>query len=155
MRVKIREIIDINQPINLRTLSPTDKIITAIRCAISNSNFSLVGRKKREQEAHRRRLEREDYLKDVLLTKVYQTLVKNSEIKDGLISKEVYIKVNAEYKDILFDEFDSAGNLLHKSILRQSDFAQYNVRFVEEEPDIRVAFPDMPYMLVFSRKEVK
>lgn len=154
MRVEIREIIDINQPINLRTLSPLDKILTAIRCSFSNSNISMMSRKKREQEAHQKRLEREDYLKDVLLTKAYQTLVKKSEIKEGELSEKVFITVNAEYKDILFDEFDSAGNLLHKSILKQSDFAQYDVKFVEEEPDIRRAFPEMPYMLVFSRKEV-
>lgn len=154
MRVEVRKIIDINQPINLRTLSPLDKVLTAIRCAFSNSNIALMNRKKREQEAHQKRLEREDYLKDILLTKVYQTLVKNSVVKEGELSEQVFITVNAEYRDILFDEFDEKGNMLHKSVLKQSDFAQYNVKFVEEEPDIRRAFPEMPYMLIFSRKEV-
>ena len=154
MRIKVREIIDINQPINLRTLAPATKVLTAIRCAVANSNLSLMNRKKREQEAHQRRLEKEDRVKDVLLTKVYQALIKNSELKDDELSQEVFITVNANYKDVLFDEFDEAGNLLHKSILKQSDFSQYNVSFVEEEPDIRRAFPEMPYMLVFTRKEV-
>lgn len=154
MRVKIKEIIDISKPINLRTMSPRDKIITALRCAVVNSNIFLNGKRKREQEAHRKRLEREDYLKDVLLTKVYQSLIKNNEIKEGDLNEKVYITVNSSYKDVLFDEFDESGNLLHKSVLKQSDFAQYNIKFVEEETDLRIAFPEMPFMLEFSRKEV-
>lgn len=156
MRVEIRKIIDTTKPINLKELSPIQKVVVAVKTAFNESKFISSSRIKREQSEHRARLQAEDQLKDVLLAKVYQALVANTLTKEQDVSvQKVYIKVDSKYKNYLFDEFDREGRLLNKSILKHLDFAQYNCAIVQENADLRRAFPEMPYLLEFSKKVLK
>ena len=62
------------------------------------------------------------------------------------------IAVNAEYSDVIHDQKDEDGSVVKPSIFRHNDFSQYEIVPVQENVDLRTAFPEMPYLFVCSRK---
>lgn len=155
MKVKVRDSINTTKQINLRDLTPVQKVTVAIQCAIDESKMMQNKRRRKEQASYQARLREEDTLKNVILTKAYQALILNTyNKKKKSTTDEVFIKVDGKYKYLLFDEIDQEGALVHTSILKHSDFAQYNVSIVPECQDIRRAFPEMPYLLKLTRKEL-
>lgn len=156
MRVLVRHIIDVEKPINLRRLTAKNKIIVSIKKEWMNTSFYLSSKKKSEQELHRQRVLREDHAKEVILTKLYQELVRSKTLSEkGLKTKEVVISIDAKFGDVLFDKLDNDGNVIHRGILSHNEFSGYKIEQVPENNDIRLAFSDMPYLFRCSRKVIE
>lgn len=155
MRVVIRNEIDIDKPLNLRRLSPVTKVIVAFRKQLQSSVFFEKRRMKAEQAKNRARIVKEDSCKESISTRLYQELVLNKSMQNtDSVIREVVIAVNAEYSDVIHDQKDEDGSVVKPSIFRHNDFSQYEIVPVQENVDLRIAFPEMPYLFVCSRKSL-
>ena len=155
MRVVVRKTVDIDSSVNLRRLSPKDKLIVAIKNEWTTTSWYRSSKEKSQQELRKRVIEREDRVKDLVLTKIHQELDESKFLKkSGMTAKEIIILVDAEFEDVLFDKYDEDGELRRRSIFLHNEFAPYNVTAVEEDSDIRKCFSDMPYMFRVSKKTI-
>ncbi len=156
MRAVIRKEVDVDQPLNLRRLSPLQKITVSLRKEWKSTSFYRNADLARERVAHQKKIAREEDAKRAILGKVYTELVRKADArKDVGTIDEVIVAVDASFSDILFDRYNSDGELLYKGILNHSDFAQYDIEVIQENHDIRLAFPHMQYLLRFRKKVVQ
>ena len=156
MRAVIRKEVDVDQPLNLRRLSPLQKITVSLRKECKSTSFYRNADLARERVAHQKKIAREEDAKRAILGKVYTELIRKADArKDVGTIDEVIVAVDASFSDILFDRYNSDGELLYKGILNHSDFAQYDIDVIQENHDIRLAFPHMQYLLRFRKKVVQ
>ena len=156
MRAVIRKEVDVDQPLNLRRLSPLQKITVSLRKEWKSTSFYRNADLARERVAHQKKIAREEDAKRAILGKVYTELIRKADArKDVGTIDEVIVAVDASFSDILFDRYNSDGELLYKGILKHSDFAQYDIEVIQENHDIRLAFPHMQYLLRFRKKVVQ
>ena len=156
MRAVIRKEVDVDQPLNLRRLSPLQKITVSLRKEWKSTSFYRNADLARERVAHQKKIAREEDAKRAILGKVYTELIRKADArKDVGTIDEVIVAVDASFSDILFDRYNSDGELLYKGILNHSDFAQYDIEVIQENLDIRLAFPHMQYLLRFRKKVVQ
>ena len=156
MRAVIRKEVDVDQPLNLRRLSPLQKITVSLRKEWKSTSFYRNADLARERVAHQKKIAREEDAKRAILGKVYTELIRKADArKDVGTIDEVIVAVDASFGDILFDRYNSDGELLYKGILNHSDFAQYDIEVIQENHDIRLAFPHMQYLLRFRKKVVQ
>lgn len=156
MRAVIRKEVDVDQPLNLRRLSPLQKITVSLRKEWKSTSFYRNADLARERVAHQKKIAREEDAKRAILGKVYTELIRKADArKDVGTIDEVIVAVDASFSDILFDRYSSDGELLYKGILNHSDFAQYDIKVIQENHDIRLAFPHMQYLLRFRKKVVQ
>lgn len=156
MRAVIRKEVDVDQPLNLRRLSPLQKITVSLRKEWKSTSFYRNADLARERVAHQKKIAREEDAKRAILGKVYTEMVRKADArKDVGTIDEVIVAVDASFSDILFDRYNSDGELLYKGILNHSDFAQYDIEVIQENHDIRLAFPHMQYLLRFRKKVVQ
>lgn len=156
MRAVIRKEVDVDQPLNLRRLSPLQKITVSLRKEWKSTSFYRNADLARERVAHQKKIAREEDAKRAILGKVYTELVRKADArKDVGTIDEVIVAVDASFSDILFDRYNSDGELLYKGILNHSDFTQYDIEVIQENHDIRLAFPHMQYLLRFRKKVVQ
>ena len=156
MRAVIRKEVDVDQPLNLRRLSPLHKITVSLRKEWKSTSFYRNADLARERVAHQKKIAREEDAKRAILGKVYTELIRKADArKDVGTIDEVIVAVDASFSDILFDRYNSDGELLYKGILNHSDFAQYDIEVIQENHDIRLAFPHMQYLLRFRKKVVQ
>ena len=156
MRAVIRKEVDVDQPLNLRRLSPLQKITVSLRKEWKSTSFYRNADLARERVAHQKKIAREEDAKRAILGKVYTELIRKADArKDVGTIDEVIVAVDASFSDILFDRYNSDGELLYKGILNHSDFAQYDIEVIQENHDIRLAFPHMQYRLRFRKKVVQ
>lgn len=156
MRAVIRKEVDVDQPLNLRRLSPLQKITVSLRKEWKSTSFYRNADLARERVAHQKKIAREEDAKRAILGKVYTELIRKADArKDVGTIDEVIVAVDASFSDILFDRYNSDGELLYKGILNHSDFAQYDIDVIQENHDIRLAFPHMQYLLRFRKKVVQ
>ena len=156
MRAVIRKEVDVDQPLNLRRLSPLQKITVSLRKEWKSTSFYRNADLARERVAHQKKIAREEDAKRAILGKVYTELIRKADArKDVGTIDEVIVAVDASFSDILFDRYNSDGELLYKGILNHSDFAQYGIEVIQENHDIRLAFPHMQYLLRFRKKVVQ
>lgn len=155
MRAVIRHEVDINQPLNLRRLSPVQKVIVAIRKEFAESSFFMKSKRARQQNAHRALIMKEDHAKELILAEIYKQLgSENPSCVEGERVHEIIIAVNPEYKNVLFDTKNKNGDVIRKSIFSHSDFLQYEISRVGENADFRRAFSDMPYLFRVTKKTI-
>ena len=103
IRVTVRKEIDVTEPINGRRLSALNNIIVGYKLSISNSKFFMSKRNKREKERKLKRINREETVKMVLLTRMYQELTLDKTLKSkGKHTKSITISINAKYKDVIY-----------------------------------------------------
>lgn len=156
MRAVIRKEVDVDQPLNLRRLSPLQKITVSLRKEWKSTSFYRNADLARERVAHQKKIAREEDAKRAILGKVYTELIRKADArKDVGTIDEVIVAVDASFSDILFDRYNSDGELLYKGILNHSDFAQYDIEVIQENHDIRLAFPNMQYLLRVRKKVVQ
>ncbi len=140
MRVEVRKELSLENP-NLKEISATDKIALAIKSKLYESKFYKNSVKKKMDAEQRKRLQRISQLKESLLVRLYAELTEDATLKKkGLHTKYVRLIVRQSYADIL-DE-----------VLTHKEFLPYEIGRVPENPDVRLAFPDMPIILNVERK---
>lgn len=143
MKIKIRDELDFNQKINLRKLSPLMKVYAGIVTQWHETEmYKRKLNKSMETEAVQQ-MQRDDRLKEILLAQIFKELNSNSQLEsEGKVCKSIVVSIEAKYKKSL------------DRVITHRDFLPYKLKFVEENPDLRKAFKDMPYLLQVEKRMV-
>lgn len=143
MRVKIREELDVRAPVNLKKLSALGKIKAGLSTMWQNTEIYQKALNKNMEAANIAILQKDDHLKNLILGQLYLELNDNKTLseKDARCST-VILAIDYHYKKSL------------QRILSHKEFLQYQIELVDENPDIRKAFCDMPILIKFSLKFV-
>ena len=143
MKIKIRDELNVDKPINLRRLTPRIKLYAGFMVKIHESRWYQTGRYKKEEQDYAKQVQQDERLKNALLAVLYRELVDNKTLSDKKDTcKEITVSIDSKYQKSL------------DRILKQKDFIMYDIKRVEEQPDIRKAFPDMAIILQVSKKVV-
>lgn len=143
MKIKIRDELDVDSPVNLRRLSPKMKLYAGFMVKIHESRWYQTNRHKKEEQDHARHVKEDERLKDALLAVLYRELISNKSLEaKNDVCQEITISVDAKY-----------GKSLNR-ILNHKDFIIYDIQKIEENIDIRTAFPDMKILLRVSKRAV-
>lgn len=144
MRVKIRDVLDLEQPINVKRLSPIMKIYAGIMVRWRESaSYKRKLNKSLEAEAIAR-MKKDEQLKQMLLAQIHRELNNNTILREeGKVCKSIIISVAASHNSSL------------TRVLKHKDFLPYEIRRVPETEDFRKAFKDMPYLIEVSKKFVQ
>jgi hypothetical protein len=143
MKIKIRDELNVDEPINLRRLTPRIKLYAGFMVKIHESRWYQTGRHKKEEQDYAKQVQQDERLKNALLAVLYRELVDNKTLSDKKDTcKEITVSIDSKYQKSL------------DRILKQKDFIMYDIKRVEEQPDIRKAFPDMAIILQVSKKVV-
>lgn len=125
------------------------------KLSIANSRFFVSNKNKREKERKLERINKEETVKMMILTRLHQELTLDKTLKaKEKHTKSITISVNAKYKDIIFDTYDAKGNIVERSIFTHTEFSPYQIEQVKECNDIREAYPGMPFMFKCSLKKI-
>lgn len=141
MRVKIRDELDFNQKINIRKLSPLMKIYAGVVTQWHETDVYKRKLNKSLENDAIQQMQKDDRLKEVLLAQVFRELNANTQLEgEGKVCKSIVVSVEAKYKKSL------------DRVLKHKDFLPYQIRYVEENEDLRKAFSDMPYLLRIEKR---
>lgn len=139
MKLYSHDIVDINEPVELRSLSPIQKIITSIRFQFSESRFSVKAKRKQMKELSLKQ-QRIEALKDSIMFRIYNDLLQE---KNDVKIKSIRLFVDRSFNDII------------DVVLTSSDFTSFNMEVVEEDKDMLIVYPQIPIMLKISSKTVE
>lgn len=144
MRVKVRDVLDVSKPINVKRLSPIMKVYAGIVTKWRESaSYKRKLDKSLEAEAILR-MQRDEQLKQRLLAQIHRELNTNTNLKgEGKVCKSIVISVEASHNKSL------------TRVLEHKDFLPYVIKRIPENEDIRKAFRTMPYLIEVSKKLVQ
>lgn len=144
MRYLIRRELDLNEPVNLRRLSPMMKVYAGIASKWHDTKFYRTRLNKRLEADYAAKVKRDEKLKEAMMVIIYKELDSNSLLSSkGEESQELVLCIKS--------------NFIHSldRILTHKDFLPYVVTKVEEDPDVRKAFPEMPVLVKVSKKKLQ
>lgn len=141
MKVKLRDVLDFNSPINLRKLPPKLKIYAGIVSSYHESDSYKQKVNQAMEKTNIERMKKDEQLKEIILAQIFKAFSDESELKKrDKVCESVILKIPAVHKKAL------------DRILEHREFMSYNISYIPENDDIRKAFPDMPYLLRVSGK---
>lgn len=150
MRVKMRRVLDVESPVNLRELAPLDKIKAGIVTQWMHTNFYKNYRKRKDEERYSEQVKKDEIVKSLLLSRLYNELGNNNTLKEkDKVCDSIIISIDHDYVESLERLFPA---LFDKPGSFSKDFLSYDVVRIKENADIRRAFPDMKVLLKFSKK---
>ena len=143
MKVFIRKELDVNQPINLRRLSPFMKIYAGLLTKIHSTKLYKTNLQKRLEEDYLQQVKQDENLKDALLAVLYRELSTNNTLKEkGEVCSELIVQIQRDQQESL------------KRIMSHKDFLIYNMTLIEENSDILKAFKNIPILLKVTKKTI-
>ena len=152
MRVLVRSELDLNKPVNLKKLSPFEKVRAGIISQIMQNSFYINYKRRKDEEAYVQILKEDEMVKSVLLAELYAELSQNRTLSDkGLKCSSVILTVDASSEPSLKRLFP---NLFGLEGTPHKDFISFNIERVQENADIRRAFKDMPILLKATEKKI-
>lgn len=117
--------------LDLSKLHGLNKIKTAIRYSINETDFMKKKREKESSKALTERMRSIENLKSVMLYQLGSTL----ENDKGVSVTEIRLSIDRGFDSILDD------------VINSSDFLPYDIERVEENSDYLISFPDIPIVL--------
>lgn len=143
MKIKIRDELNVDAPVNLRRLTPRMKLYAGFMVKVHESRWYQTGKHKKEEREYAKQLQQDEQLKDALLATLYRELVSNKTLEErDDVCTSITVGIDSKHKKSL------------ERILSQKDFIMYDIQRIEEQPDIRKAFPDMQILIRVSKKVV-
>lgn len=141
MRIKIRDELNVDLPVNLRLLKPHMKLYAGFAAKIHDSKWYQSRKHKKEEQERIRCYQEDERLKDALLATLYRELINNNSLEErGDICNEVLLNIDSRYTKSL------------ERIITHKDFVIYNIQRISENADIKRAFPDMGVVLRASKR---
>lgn len=142
MRALIRKEINLDAPINLESLKPFERIVVAIQCQIRETKFYKLHKQKSHEEAYKRKVVREERLKDSMLVFIYGELVKNNYFKkENSNCESLVLAINHEYEEELYE------------VIKSKDFLSFDLKILPFNNDMLLSFDNLP-ILVEVRKKI-
>ncbi len=143
MKILIRKELCVDNPVNLRALTPLMKIYAGIALSWHQSNWYQRKEHARQEKEHAEQMQRDNNLKDGILVHLYRELVSNATLNGRDNCVATIVSIDYKYKDSLL------------RILGHKDFISYDIEIVPEDANYRAAFPNMPVLVKFSKKIVQ
>lgn len=143
MKILIRKELCVDNPVNLRLLTPLMKIYAGIALSWHQSNWYQRKEHARQEKEHAEQMQRDNNLKDGISVHLYKELVNNTTLDGRDTCVSTIVSVDYKYKDSLL------------RILGHKDFISYDIELVPEDANYRAAFPNMPVLVRFSKKIVQ
>lgn len=152
MRVLVRNELDLSKPVNLKRLSPLEKVKAGIISQIMQNSFYINYKRQKDEESYMQILKEDEMVKSLILAELYAELNQNRTLSErGVKAEEIIITVDAKYEESLKRLFP---NLFGQQGNPHKDFISFNIDRVSENPDIRLAFKNMPILLRASAKRI-
>lgn len=150
MRVKIRSSLDLDKPVNLKQLSPKEKVLAGFLTQWRQTKFYKNSKRKADEMKYVEQTKKDETLKNYILAHLYNELSNNNTLKkNNKECSKVFLYVEQKYEDslkrILPNLYDERG-------IPNKDFLSFNITRVEENHDLRKAFPNMKILLQAERK---
>lgn len=143
MKILMRKELDVDKPVNLRLLSPMMKVYAGFALSWHQSNWYQRHEHLRQEKEHAEQMQRDNSLKDGILLCLYRELLNNTTLKGKDVCNAMIISVDSKYRESL------------KRILGHKDFIAYDITEIDEDTNLRTAFPNMPILLKFSKKTIQ
>lgn len=136
IRVKMRTEIDVNSPINLKKLSPINKIKVGFITQWRQTNFYKNKISREEERKLAEQNARDNLVKEGILSQLYSELIQNKELgKRDEKCREIVLQIPYEYSENV------------KRVIQHKDFIPYDISIVPEVADMRRAFSNMPLLI--------
>jgi hypothetical protein len=144
MRVKLREVVSLDHPVDISSLPPMQKLYVAFMVRWRETSYY---KRKKEQELeaqYREKIKREEKLKEELLNVIYTELVKGTTLKSkgGHTCSKVVLAVNREYEEEL------------ASIINGKEFISFSIRVLDMNRDMLLSFPKLPILIEVTSKVI-
>ena len=150
MRVRVRSTIDLDKPINLKRLAPVDKVKAGIITQIRETKLYKSSKRREEEQAYIEQVKKDETVKSYILAYLYGELSQNNSLKDtGQTAHTIILEISQVYEDNLKRLLP---NLYDSSKSPGKDFLAFDIKRVEENADLRKAFPGMPILLSATKK---
>lgn len=150
MKVKIRRGLDLDKPINLKRLSPGEKIKAGLLTQWRQTKFYQMSDRKRKDAAHVEQVRRQELLRSSLLAQLYGELTQNNTLKSrDAECVSTIVEVQQDFEDCL--KFLLPG-VFKIDKPPHKDFLPFDIVRVKEHEDFRKAFSNMPILLSCSKK---
>ena len=144
MRVRIREVIDTDSPIDLSKLSPLQRIWVSLVVWYRDSKaYERRKHRKLEQEFKKKTLE-EESLKETVLYKVFSELVQNKTLGEkGLVCSKVIIGIDRSKEEVL------------REILKHKEFIDYPIKILPCNQDLLKCYKNIPILLEVGKRFIE
>jgi hypothetical protein len=143
MKVKIREVVDIESEIDLTKLSPLQKILVALRREYRDTKYYRNKMEREMEKDYRQRTAKEERLKEIILTQVHEELIRNTEMsKRGLTCAAIQFAVARHFEDTL------------REIVKHKEFISFDIRFIPCNKDLLRSFNKIPVLIEVRLKMV-
>lgn len=140
MRALMRLELDVDKPINLRKLRPMQKIYAGFMSQVHSTKFYQKSLTKRRDAARVAQIKKEEELRKSLAAHIYKDLVLSGVAPDGTKCTEIVVMVSSDCEEVL------------DRVLQSADFVSYDICRIEENVDLRRAFPKEPIAIRVSKK---
>lgn len=139
----MRRKIDLDSSVELSKLPALEMILVSIMSQYRESRLYNYYKKKSLDKEYNETVKKEENLKDCILSYAYGELVRNSRFKDkGVTCELITLAIPRDFEKVL------------PNVLKSKDFASYNVKVVPCDPDMLIAFNNLPIMIDLSKKMV-
>lgn len=150
MRVKMREVVNIDKPVDISKLSPLQKILVSIRYSWRNTNYYRNRRERELSLKYRMKADREEALKNELLTYIYSELMENRFFKQRAEKQResdrvrpvevrkcssIVLAVDRSYEEDL------------RRVLKHKEFISFSITYLDCNPDMLKSFNKIPILL--------
>lgn len=144
MQYFIRKELDMDSPINLRRLSPMMKVYAGFMSKWRETKYYKTKYNKRKEADYALRVKHDECLKESLLALIYKELNNNESLqKYGEECTSVILQVKSKFIYSL------------DRVLKSKEFLPYLIERVEEDADLRLAYPDMPILLRVCKRSLQ
>lgn len=152
MRVLVRNELNLSKPVNLKKLTPYEKVKAGIISQIMQNSFYINYKRQKDEESYMQTLKEDEMIKSLILAELYAELNQNRTLAErGMKAEEIIITVDAKHEESLKRLFP---NLFGQQGKPHKDFISFNIDRVPENSDIRQAFKNMPILLRASAKRI-
>ena len=144
MRVKLREVVSLDHPVDISSLPPMQKLYVAFMVRWRETSYYKRKKEQALEAQYREKIKREEKLKEELLNVIYTELVKGTTLKSkgGHTCSKVVLAVNREYEEEL------------ASIINGKEFISFSIRVLDMNRDMLLSFPKLPILIEVTSKVI-
>lgn len=134
MRTFMRQVVDVDRPLDLDKINGFRRITTAIRYQIHQTSLYKKMQAKQLEEEQRERLKQRENLQNILLYKITTELINNPRVAS------IDILIDRQFESVLED------------VLNSDNFYYYSITQIQENPNYLESFPHMEIKLHIERR---
>lgn len=144
MRVKLREVVSLEEPVDISKLPPLEKIRVAFMIRMKETSYYKRKRERALEAEYREKIKREERLKEEVLNAIYRELVRNTTLKSkgGSVCTKIVLAINREFEEELI------------SILKGKEFISFSLRVLDLNRDMLLSFSKLPILVEVTPKMV-